>query len=124
MPLDSYRGCIECFCSFVQSYIEYQFMQHYQTANKPITVTFRHATMCITFYPSQHDRPILIHDGAEVYIVPERIIPSHWIDNSDNEDESSLDAMEIASLASSAPTTASCMAICKKDPTIEDVGDP
>jgi len=99
-------------------------MQHYQTANKPITVTFRHATMCITFYPSQHDRPILIHDGAEVYIVPERIIPSHWIDNSDNEDESSLDAMEIASLASSAPTTASCMAICKKDPTIEDVGDP
>jgi hypothetical protein len=48
MPLDSYRGCIERFCSFVRSYVQYRFMRRYQTANTPITVTYRHATICIT----------------------------------------------------------------------------
>jgi hypothetical protein len=56
------------------------------------------------------------------HIVPERIIPGHWIDDSDT--ESTIDAMEIASMANTVPTTASGMAIRKKDPTIEEIGDP
>jgi len=71
---------------------------------------------------NQHDRPILIRDSTEVYIVPERVIPGHWIDNSDT--ESSIDVMEMASMANTVPTTASGMAICKKDPTIGEIGDP
>jgi len=32
--------------------------------------------------------------------------------------------MKIASMAISAPATAAAFAICKKDPSIEEIGDP
>jgi hypothetical protein len=58
----------------------------------------------------------------DVYKVPERVIPGHWVDNTDS--YSSPDEMEIASMAISAPATANVFAIRKKDPSIEEIGDP
>jgi hypothetical protein len=122
LPIESYTGCIECFCSFVWSYIQHRFLTCYQTAAAPVTVTCQHAKVFITFYPYVHDRPILIRDGMDVYKVTERVIPGHWVDNTDS--YSSPDEMEIASMAISAPATANVFAIRKKDPSIEEIGDP
>jgi hypothetical protein len=58
----------------------------------------------------------------DVYIVPECVIPGHWVD--DTNSDSSPDEMEIVSMAISAPATATAFPICKKDPSIEEIGDP
>jgi len=122
LPIKSYTGCIERFCSFVRSYIQQRFLTCYQTAAAPVTVTCRHTTLCITFYPRALDRHILIGDRTEVYIVPVCVIPGHWVDDTDS--DLSPDKMIIASMAISAPATAAAFAICKKDPSIEEIGDP
>ena len=59
----------------------------------------------------------------DVYTVPERVIPGHWIDD-DSESESSPEHMERASMAISGSATASAFALRKKDPSLEDIGDP
>jgi hypothetical protein len=126
LPIEAYPGCIQCFCMATlldHTFGTYRFMPCTQTASAPVTITCRHATLCITVYPSTHDRPILIHDGMDVYTVPERVIPGHWIDD-DSESESSPEHMEMASMAISGSATASAFALLKKDPSLEDIGDP
>jgi hypothetical protein len=39
--------------------------------------------------------PILIRDGSYVYIVPERTIPGHWIDDSDGSNSSCTSTMDL-----------------------------
>ena len=123
LPAEAFPGCIERFSSFARSYIQHRFMHYYQTASAPVTVTCHHATMCITFYPHMPCQPILIRDGTEVYIVPERVIPGHCIDDK-SDSKSSHENMEMASMAISGPATASAFPIHKIDPSLEEIGDP
>jgi hypothetical protein len=96
----------------------------------PVTVTCWENMLCISFYPRYHETPILIHDGNEVYIVPEHAIPGHWIDDSDEEppeliNEAALPRLlESARMAITGPPTAATLAMCKKDPSIEEIGEP
>jgi transposase InsO family protein len=131
---EEYNNCVIRFCTFINAYLSHRFNNC--DYDEPVTVTSRNATLCITFYPRSHETPILIRDGDETYIVPERAIPGHWIDDSASEmsitwagdlsdsDEEDAQRTESASMAISGPATASAFAVRKKDPTIEEIGDP
>ncbi len=81
-----------------------------------MTVTCRHITLCITFYPTIHDTPVLIHDNNETYITAECTLPSNFIRNDDN---ATIESAHMAAL-----TTASAFANKRKDPSIMELGDP
>jgi hypothetical protein len=121
---EEYNNCVIRFCTFINAYLSHRFNNCDYDA--PVTVTSRNATLCITFYPCSHETSILIRDGDETYIVPERAIPGHWIDDSASEmpitwagdlsdsDEEDAQRTESASMAISGPATASAFAVQKK----------
>jgi hypothetical protein len=76
------------------------------------------------FYPVEHDMPILIHDGSGVYIVPERTIPGHWIDDSDGSSSSHTSTMDLEEAFAAITGTASALAVRRKDPTTDEIGEP
>jgi hypothetical protein len=94
LPIHRFPGCITRFCEFIRAYVTRRIMHCNNGTAIPITVTCRHATLCITFYPVIHETPILIRDCDTLYIVPERAIPGHWID--DDNSTSSIIEMEEA----------------------------
>jgi hypothetical protein len=92
-------------------------------------VTARNNTLCITFYPIVHDTPVLVQDGNEMYIMPEHAVPRHMITAHavpvPTEEEKFNDSpQESPRMAISGPATAFTHAVRKKDPSIEDIGDP
>jgi hypothetical protein len=91
--------------------------------NSPVTVTCWHATVCITFYPVEHDMPILICDGSGLYIVPERTIPGHWIDDSDGSSSSHASTMDLEEAFAAITGTASALAVRRKDPATAEIGE-
>jgi len=120
LPLDGYRGCITRFCQFVRAYLSRRLTQCNNGLDIPLTVTCRHSTLCITFYPVNHEMPILIRDHNSLYIVPERAIPGHWID-----DDSSISPTDMEEGFPAIVTTfAQADAVRKKDPSLDTFGDP
>jgi len=95
LPTSSYPGCLAHFCEFVRAYSTRRLSQCNRHHNSPVTITCQHATVCITFYPIEHDMPILIHDSSYVYIVPEHTIPCHWIDDSYGSSSSHTSTMDL-----------------------------
>jgi hypothetical protein len=81
LPLNRFPCCITHFCEFIRAYVTCHTMHCNNGIALPITITCRHATLCITFYPVIHEMPILIRDHDALYIVSERAIPGHWIDD-------------------------------------------
>jgi len=56
LPIEAYPGCIQCFCMVTlldHTFSTYRFMHCTQTASAPVTITCRHATLCITVYPAR-----------------------------------------------------------------------
>jgi len=133
IPTDTLHNCVARFCFLVQAYLTHR-IRHcwglgYQDA--PITVTARNNTLCVTFYPIIHDTPVLVQDGDELYIVPEHAIPrgmivQHHISASGAPDEEKDDSapQESARMAIATTSTGSAFAVRKKDPSLEDIGDP
>jgi len=76
------------------------------------------------FYPIEHDTPILIRDGSYVYIVPERTIPGHWIDDSDGSSSSCTSTMDLEEAFLAMMGAVSALAVRRKDPTMDDLGEP
>jgi hypothetical protein len=73
----------------------------------------------------------MIRDGDKMYIVPEHAIPGHrsaHLDISEhtgNEGENpDIEPSESARMAISSPAIASTFEVQKKDPRIEEIGDP
>jgi hypothetical protein len=62
----------------------------------------------MTMYPVIHDTPILVHDGENTYITYERSRPTDIVENAN---------MAIT-------TTATALAIHKKDPSLAEIGNP
>jgi hypothetical protein len=133
IPTETLHNCTARFCFLVQAYLMHRFNHCWQLGHHdaPVTVTSRNNTLCITFYPIVHDTPVLVQDGNDMYIVPEHAAPRHMLtirpvsDQINNEDEKSDDRpQESAQMAISGPATAFTYAVGKKDPTIEDIGDP
>jgi hypothetical protein len=83
ITIEECNNCVTRFCTFINAYLSYRFNNCDYDA--PVTVTSRNATLCITFYPRSHKTPILIRDGNDTCIVPERAIPGHWIDDTTSE---------------------------------------
>jgi transposase InsO family protein len=86
--------------------------------------------MC-TFYPREHVRPILIWEGDDAYIVPETALSGRSVDALDlsdhgksDEEDTDVGPREIARMAIAGPTLNSAFAVRKKDPSIEQIGDP
>jgi len=133
IPIDTLHNCVARFCFLVHAYLTHRFSHcwHLGHQDAPVTVTSRNNTLCITFYPIVHDTPVVVQDGNELYIVPEHAVPRHMITIrpistpvASEEEKSDGGPPESASMVISGPTTAFTYAICKKDPTIEDIGDP
>jgi hypothetical protein len=118
--LDGYHGCITCFCEFVCAYLSCCLMHSNNGMVTPITVTCRHANLCITFYPVSHEMPILIRDHNALYIVPERAIPGNWID-----DDSTTSPTEMGeAFPATATRNSQANSVHKKDPSVDIIGDP
>jgi hypothetical protein len=143
------RDCHNCIARFfwkIVAYLRHWFSHCWGHGGDraPVTVTSRNNTLCITFYPEEHVRPILIQEREEVYIVPETALPGRWVDDpthdpilppwlanldlSDNEnsEEEKTDAgpNERAQMAISGPITALAHAVRKRDPTLAEIGEP
>jgi hypothetical protein len=132
-PVDTLHNCVACFCFLVQAYLTHRFSHCWQLGHQdaPVTITARNNTLCITFYPIAHDTPVLVQDGHEMYIAPEQAVPRHMItvrpvsDRVTGQEEKLNDSpQESARMAISGPATAFTYAVRKKDPSIEDIGDP
>jgi hypothetical protein len=108
--------CFEQWREFVKAYVDHRFRQCPSTIDLPVTVTCRNITLCITFYPTIHDTPVLIHDNNETYIIAERTLPSDFIRN---DDDATIESTHMAAL-----TNASAFAIKRKDPSIKELGHP
>jgi len=134
MSREECNNCVTQFCPFINAYLSYRFNNCDYDA--PVTVTSHNTTLCTTFYPRSHDTPILIRDGSDTYIVPKHAIPGHWIDDTTSEmsitwtgdlsdsDEEDAQHTESARMAISGPANTLVFAVRKKDPTIEEIGDP
>jgi hypothetical protein len=120
LPSDGYHGCIACFCEFDRMYLSRCLMHCNNGMDTLITVTCRHATLCITFYPIHHEMPILIRDHNALYIVPERAIPGHWIDGHSSTSPTEMDEAFPATVTSNPQANAAH----KKDPSMDIIGDP
>jgi hypothetical protein len=75
-----------------------------------LVTDWKHAT-------EMYEVPVLIQDGDEIYIIPQRAIPGNIIAGDDDE-------MDIASANMAINTTASAFAIRRKDPGLAELGDP
>jgi hypothetical protein len=102
--------CFERWKNCVKAYIEQRFCRCPDSINSPITC--RNITLCIIMYPVIHDTPILIHDGDQTYI-SETLLPSNIV---------GTDNIELVNMAIT--TTASALAVCKKDPSSAEIGHP
>jgi hypothetical protein len=108
--------CFERWSNFVRAYVGYRLETCNVNTNSPVSVTCRHSTLCITFYPTIHETPVLIQDGNEMYIIPQHAIPGNIITADDEE-------MEIESANMAQTSTASAVAVRKKDPTLAELGE-
>jgi len=131
IPIDTLHNCVARFCFLVQAYLTHCFSHCWQLEHQdaPVTVTARNNTLCITFYPIVHDTPVLVQDGSDMYIVPEHAVPRHMITVHavpvpNEEEKSDGGTQESSRMAISGPATSFTYAVRKKDPTIEDIGDP
>jgi hypothetical protein len=66
------HNCIARFCWKIVTYLRHRFShcRAYGQVGAPVTITSRNNTLCITFYPREHVRPICMQVGEQVYIVP------------------------------------------------------
>jgi hypothetical protein len=98
IPVDTLHNCVARFCFLVQAYLTHRFSHCWQLGHQdaPVMVTARNNTLCITFYPIVHDTKEKFNDSPQ----------------------------ESARMAISGPATAFTHAVRKKDPSIEDIGDP
>jgi hypothetical protein len=108
--------CFERWRNCVRACVEHRFANCPESVDLPVTVSCRHISLCITFYPVAHDTPVLIYDGEQTYITSECTLPMIFIHEEDNMD------MESANMAIT--TTASAFATRKRDPSLAELGDP
>ncbi len=87
--------------------------------NIPVTVTSRNMTISVSFYPVQHDRPVLVREGHGTYITSVNHFPSHLVEGEDDEDM--IIEQAFAAILSS---MASASTIRRTDPSIQEIGDP
>ncbi len=113
---DTLPLCFERWKEFVRAYVQYRFDQCPETINSPVTVTCRHITLCLTFYPTIHEIPVLIQDNNETYITTERTLPAILMTNNN------ITNIESANMA--IMPTESAFAIKRKDPSVLELGDP
>jgi hypothetical protein len=99
--------CYRYWHSLVKTYLEYRLENIEQGLNLPVTVSYRHKTIFLTFYPVTHYTPEIITRNRMEHIVHP--------DDSDEEWEQAFVAISKAETAN---------AVRKKDPSIAEIGDP
>jgi hypothetical protein len=79
--------CFEVWRNFVREYAVYRLDTCNRTISLPVSVICHHETLCIAFYSTIHEVPILIQDGDEMYIALQHTIPGNIIAIADDEME-------------------------------------